>query len=140
MAIKTHTIVQTTTVDDLDGTTGADVKTRTFSLGSDCYEIELSEQNWADTREALADVIAKARTVKAGARKAASKAKRVPKADAAAVRERNLRIKEWGRANGFEVTVNGQPKKELVDAYEAAQAAPAVGVPEFVMPPQFVAA
>lgn len=140
MALKTHVITQITATDDLDGSTGADVKTRSFSLGTDCYEIELSDRNWADTREALADVISKARTVKAGARKAAPKAKRAPKADAAAVRERNLRIKEWGRDHGFEVTVNGQPKRELVEAYEAAQAAPAVGVPEFVMPPQFVAA
>lgn len=147
MAIKTKTIVEETLTDDLDGSTGPDVTTHVIALDDKAWEIELSGVNWKDVLELLAPIREKGRPVK-GARKAGKPTAKRPSrnsSDAAAQREENKRIKEWGAANGFEVKESGRPSRRLQDAYQAAMqlgggSASGVGVPEFVAPPELVAA
>lgn len=147
MAIKTRVEKHVEAVDDLDGTTGATVKTRTFySPEGVAYQIELSDDNDARIRGELAavlkDVLAKGRTVKAKRGTVKRGGGTAAKADAQALRAQNRLVKDWGRSNGWTVTDRGAPSKALQAAYLAAQidGEPSVGEPMFVSPPEFVAA
>ena len=97
-------------VDDIDGTN--DARTVEFSLGRDAYTIDLSEKNASKLEAALAPYIEKA--TKAGRKSARKAAARSTGKDTNAVRE-------WARANGFEVSDRGRVPAQILAAYEAAQ-------------------
>jgi hypothetical protein len=96
-------------VDDLDESE-LGVKTRTFSLDGKTYEIDLSEQNGAELREALAKYMAAGRRVSTKGR--SSKTSASPASTTA--------VREWARANGFSIKDRGRVPAEIQQAYDAA--------------------
>jgi hypothetical protein len=99
--------------DDIDGS--ADARAVEFSLDKAAYTIDLSEANIAKLESALAPFIAKAERV--GRRKAASAGR---KAGARSPKGGLAEIREWARANGYEVSDRGRIPANVMEAYEAA--------------------
>lgn len=116
MARKTQIFLE----DDLTGDlleegTG---ETVAFSLDGTTYEIDLSEDNAQELRDALSRYTAAARKVApAGRRSAAStnsrRASGGGRSDTAAIRE-------WARTNGHEVSERGRIPRTVLEAYDAA--------------------
>jgi hypothetical protein len=103
--------VQTFTIDDLDGSEGA--STVRFGLDGQTFEVDLSEANEKALREDLADYIAVAR--KAGSGGVKAQGARTDRAVAKAMRE-------FAVAHGFEVKSRGRVPREVVTAFQAANA------------------
>ncbi len=116
-------------VDDLDGSDAAG--TVAFGLDGRAYEIDLSDENAARLREALASFVAAARNSggSAGTRRGQKTAR---KTGAPAVtagsgpraqpldREQTAAIRAWARQNGHQVSDRGRIAKSVVDAFQAA--------------------
>ncbi|MER6912206.1 Lsr2 family protein [Streptomyces sp. NPDC000594] len=100
--------IVTTLVDDFTGEEAH--KTIAFSVDGRSYEIDLSETNAVKFREALQPY------VEAGRRAGRSgKPKVVP-----ASSEDSAQIREWARANGYEVNDRGRVAATIREAYEKA--------------------
>jgi len=115
MAKKVETIV--TMTDDLDGSK-AD---RTIIFGYDGvgYEIDLSKKNATALNKALAPYIAAARKLpthprRAGRARSSARPAANGRAELAAVRD-------WARANGYQISDRGRIPAAVSDAYHAAQ-------------------
>ncbi|MDF2966532.1 MAG: Lsr2 family protein [Nocardioidaceae bacterium] len=105
--------VQVLLVDDVDGGT-ADESVQ-FGLDGSAYEIDLSAENAAAFRDALAPYVAAARRV--GARGSARRRGRSrSSSDAGSARE----IREWARENGYRVSERGRVPADVMEAYRAA--------------------
>lgn len=111
--------VETRLVDDLDGSEA--VETVRFALEGRQYEIDLSEDNAARLRDGLAAFVASAR--RAGGARGGRAA--TPVASSAGTlsrkatdREHGAAVREWARANGFEVSSRGRISTEILTAYE----------------------
>ncbi|MCA0435946.1 MAG: Lsr2 family protein [Austwickia sp.] len=102
--------VQVLLVDDLDG--GEARETVSFALDGVTYEIDLSEANASKMRDQLAKWIGHAR--RSGGRKMSGR-----RAGATGRRDLNA-VREWGRANGFQVSDRGRVSGELQAAYDRA--------------------
>lgn len=112
------TRVVETHYDDLDEST-EDVRTVSLSLDGQSVEIDLSAKNFDKLAQAVAPYLEAGRRASGGAtrrRRSASAAPAAPKTN------HTQAIREWAQANGHEVNSRGRIKKEIVDAYEAAQA------------------
>lgn len=118
-------------VDDLDGTTTTDVTSHRFSLDGDGYEIDLSPENLAALRDALADFIEVARKIrsrdrdpkkkKPGANVSVAPQKVWPDPHGMGMsREERQAMRTWGQKNGFSVADHGRFPKEVVAAYREA--------------------
>ncbi|GAA4836653.1 histone-like nucleoid-structuring protein Lsr2 [Saccharopolyspora rosea] len=112
--------VTVTLVDDLDG--GQADETVEFGLDGVSYQIDLSADNAAELREALANYVSNAR--RAGGRK-----KPGPRPGAArsgggsstsADREQNQAIREWARKRGLKVSDRGRIPADIVEQYHKA--------------------
>jgi len=106
--------VQVILVDDLDG--GEAEETVSFSLDSVAYEIDLSAAHAAQLREAFAPYLEVARragrvTAGRGVRRGARPAVGGPSA---------TEIRDWARANGYEVNERGRISQVIRDAFDAA--------------------
>ena len=104
--------VQGVLVDDIDG--GPADETVSFSMDGVSYEIDLSTKNVAALRDAFAPYVGAARRTGGrarGARRAATGSRS---------RSSSGDVREWGRANGFEVSERGRIPAELRAAYEKA--------------------
>ncbi|WP_214405545.1 histone-like nucleoid-structuring protein Lsr2 [Pseudonocardia lacus] len=110
--------VETRLVDDLDGSEAAE--TVRFALEGRQYEIDLSEDNAARLRNSLADFVASARRAGGarGVRAAASGSGVAAPSRKATDREHGAAVREWARANGFEVSSRGRISTEILTAYE----------------------
>ena len=104
------TVVRLT--DDLSGTELPIGKgeTVTFSLDGWTYEIDLSAKNATALRKALRPYIEAARLVKTSRRR--------PVRTRVAADTRT--VKEWARANGYQVRDRGRIPKAVIDAFDAA--------------------
>lgn len=113
-------------VDDLDGTVleVGSGETILFSLDGTAYEIDLTDENAAALRDALAPFIAAARSVsaRAGGRSGSGSSggsggsrrqKRSGQRDYAPVRE-------WAAQNGYTVSERGRIPAPVLEAYDAA--------------------
>lgn len=104
-------------VDDLDGTVlePGDGDTVLFSLDGVAYEIDLTDAHAAQLRDAFAVYIDAARPIARGAAStgASSPRRRGGQRDYAPIRE-------WAKANGFEVSERGRVPANVLDAYDAA--------------------
>jgi hypothetical protein len=113
-------------VDDLDGTASDDISTVTFALDGVSYEIDLTEGNADNLRKGLADFVASARRtggrVKRGFGATAATA---PSMDSARSKEQTQAIRDWARSNGHQVAERGRIPGGIIEAFEAAHAAPA---------------
>jgi hypothetical protein len=110
--------VETRLVDDLDGSEA--VETVSFAVEGREYEIDLSAENAAKLRDGLAEFVAAGRRTGGGRGRAAatgaapgSGAKR-----AAMDREQAAAVRDWARANGFEVSDRGRISSTVLAAYE----------------------
>ena len=114
MGKERHVAKQTTVivVDDLDGSEAAEQVE--FAVDGRSYEIDLSAENSAKLREALAPFISAAR--RAGGRRSAS-----PGAPArpASDRVQNQAIREWAVAQGMKISERGRIPSSVLDAYRA---------------------
>jgi Lsr2 len=107
--------VETRLVDDLDGSEA--VETVRFALEGRQYEIDLSEHNASRLRESLAAFVSSARRA-GGSRSARSATATSPRRSSSADREHGAAVREWARANGFEVSDRGRIAADILKAYE----------------------
>lgn len=115
---KEHTSVEL--VDDIDGSPATTAIE--FSVGGKNYSIDLSEANAAAFNKALAPYIEHARHAPANKRKArksrsSSEASRIK-------RQKSAQIRAWALENGITIAKRGVLNQSVIDAYEAAHAAP----------------
>ncbi|MFF0146174.1 Lsr2 protein [Amycolatopsis sulphurea] len=112
MAQKVHVSM----VDDLDG--GEATQTVPFALDGVDYEIDLSDENANDLRDALYRYTESGRRV--GGRKRRAAGSRASTGESLTEkRQRNQAIREWGRANGFTgLSDRGRVPNEVIEAYE----------------------
>jgi hypothetical protein len=109
-------------VDDLDGSDASG--TVSFALDGRSYEIDLSDENAARLRDALASFVAAARrgggtTATRRGRSQRSTAENV-EPSARSNREETAAIRTWARENGHEVSERGRIPKAVVEAYQSA--------------------
>jgi hypothetical protein len=113
------TLTTVTLVDDLDGSEAAE--SVAFALDGVSYEIDLSEENAEKLREALAGYVAGARRVDGTRRTGRAKpAKPARGSRTAPDREQTAAVREWARANGYEVSERGRLSATVLAAFEAA--------------------
>jgi hypothetical protein len=108
--------VQVVLIDDLDG--GEANETVTFGLDGATYEIDLSERNAAQLRDALATWVGNARRVSGRAtrptgRRGSSSSSSSSSSDTTAIRS-------WAKENGYKVSERGRISAEVQEAYAAA--------------------
>jgi Lsr2 len=104
--------------DDLDGST-EDVRTLSFTVDGQDYEIDLSEDNVQRFHSALEPFVAKSRPIKrqAGpARRRGGNGRR----SGGSTRDDIPDVRAWAQANGFDVSERGRIKKEILDKYDEA--------------------
>jgi hypothetical protein len=103
--------------DDLDGSTES-VRTVTYTIEGQDYEIDLSEGNIQRFHEALQPFVAKSRK---GQRQAASTRRGGDgRRRSGSTRDDIAQIRAWAEANGHQVSARGRIKKEIIDAYDQA--------------------
>jgi hypothetical protein len=101
-------------VDDLDGSPieGGSGRTISFALDGASYEIDLSDRNAAQLRDALAPYVKAGRRV-GGRRSTGRGTSGGASSEATAMRE-------WARAQGMSVSARGRVSADVVAAYRAA--------------------
>ncbi|HSE10707.1 MAG TPA: Lsr2 family protein [Nocardioidaceae bacterium] len=99
-------------VDDIDGDDASE--TVSFGLDGVDYEIDLNEGNATALREALA------RYIEAGRRVGGRRRKGKAAAAGAGTGPSAADIREWARANGWDVPERGRVSAEVREAYAAA--------------------
>lgn len=99
--------------DDIDGTDipAGRGETITFALDGKAYEIDLTNKNATALRKTLAPYVSAGRPVKS------SRGARVKRTT---VGSNSRTIKEWARANGYEVNDRGRIPNDIREAFEAA--------------------
>ena len=104
---------QTRYIDDLDGTDlGETANTISFAFDGKDYSIDLSDENAEIFRQAIAPYI------EAGSRVTGARTK-TPRARSGAG-DTNA-VREWARANGYDVSDRGRIPADVMDAYTAAR-------------------
>lgn len=107
-------------VDDLDGTASDDISTVSFGLDGAEYEIDLTEANAENLRDALEAYVAAARRtggrIKRGTRPGTATSR------PAASRDQTRAIREWARENGFDLADRGRIPVNVIEAFDEAQA------------------
>ncbi|WP_106849826.1 Lsr2 family protein [Blastococcus sp. Marseille-P5729] len=105
---------KTIVIDDLDGS--EDAREVTFSLDGETWRIDLAEHNRQRLRAALGEFIEAG--VKVGGARLLSTSGRSGAASSSA--GETGAIREWARANGYDVNDRGRVPAAIVEAYEAA--------------------
>ena len=103
-------------IDDIDGTPLGDGGEQIeFSFDKKDYVIDLTDENAAAFREAMAPYLEAASKV-TGARKKGARKASAPRSSG----QDTKAIREWARNNGFDVSDRGRIPAEIVEAYAAA--------------------
>jgi hypothetical protein len=105
-------------VDDLDGTVleVGEGETVLFSLDGVAYEIDLTDDNAAALRTALAPYLTAARSISSSRPSSSggsTRRRRTGQQDYSAVRA-------WAKSNGYQVSERGRVPASVLEAYEAA--------------------
>lgn len=100
-------------IDDIDG--GEASETVTFALDGSSYQIDLSGENAARLREALAIYIAHGRRASRGSGRPVGPSTRGR--PARTDREQTQAIREWARRNGHKVGDKGRIPAAVLEAY-----------------------
>jgi hypothetical protein len=113
-----------TLVDDLTGEEAEDITTVEFALDGVTYEIDLDDKNSTRLRDALADYIAAARRTggrRSSGRRRSGAGTGTPRATSPGGydRETSKQIRQWAKAQGFEVSDRGRVPNNVVEAWEA---------------------
>ena len=106
--------VQVVLVDDLDG--GHAEETLTFSLDGVSYEVDLSHDNAAQFRDAMAPYVGHGRRIGGSRRTSSRSAGRAPGSPDPA------EVRSWAKAEGIEVNERGRISAELMSRFLAARA------------------
>lgn len=112
---------KTLLVDDLDGS-DADV-TITYSIDDEFYSIDLTEENAQAFRKVLAPYIEVSAVAEAPSARSVRSITTAPSAVSTSTKrspEQLQAIRDWARANGYEVADRGRIKADIVEAFEAA--------------------
>jgi hypothetical protein len=106
-------------IDDLDGTLieVGDGETVLFSLDGVAYEIDLTDANAAELRDAFARYVSAARSV-GSSRGSSSSGSARPRRRAG--QQDYSAIRTWAKSNGFTVSERGRVPASVIEAYEAA--------------------
>lgn len=104
--------VQVQLLDDLTGEEAAE--TITFGLDGVMYEIDLTAQNARQLRDELGVYVEKGRKVRG--RSAAQRR------STTSARDETRRIREWAEKNGYSPSSRGRISKNIMEAYQAANA------------------
>jgi hypothetical protein len=105
-------VTEVTLVDDLDG--GKADETVSFALDGKSFEIDLSAEHASQLRDSIASFVGAARRTSTGAKRQSVAA---DTSSPAKSREENAAIREWAKANGFEVSERGRLRSDVVQAY-----------------------
>ena len=108
--------VQVVLIDDLDG--GDATETVTFGLDGATYEIDLSEQNARQLRDAFAPWVGNARRVSGG--RAGRPAARRGGSSSGGSSSDTTAIRSWAKDNGYKVSERGRISAEVQEAYAQA--------------------
>lgn len=96
-------------------------ETVTFALDGSSYEIDVCEEHAGALREDLASYVGAARragrTTSGGGGQRKSSSKAFAREGSGNVSE----VRDWARANGFEVSERGRISGQVLEAYEAAK-------------------
>ncbi len=112
--------VQVILSDDLDENVAAD-ETVSFSLDGTSYEIDLSEKNAQELRDAFSRYVQAARKVGRGSGRASGGGRsRATGGGGRMDREQAGAIRDWARKNGHAVSDRGRIPASVVEANEAA--------------------
>ena len=111
--------VQVILSDDLDDSISAD-ETVTFALDGTTYEIDLSEKNASEMRDALGRYVSAARKVSSRSRASGAGRSRATGGGGRMDREQAGAIRDWARKNGHAVSDRGRIPASVVEAFEAA--------------------
>jgi hypothetical protein len=112
--------VQVILSDDLDENVPAD-ETVSFSLDGTNYEIDLSDKNAEELRDAFSRYVQAARKVgRASGRASGGGRSRATGGGGRMDREQAGAIRDWARKNGHAVSDRGRIPASVVEAYEAA--------------------
>lgn len=105
-------------IDDLDGTAlnEDDLRVVRFSFEGKNYLMDLSTEN-ADKFEQLLQPYIERATIDSDAYAAAPR-RRSSNPNSAHSRERNRKIREWARKNGYDVAARGALRKDIIEKYE----------------------
>jgi hypothetical protein len=108
-------------IDDLDGSEAAG--TFDFALDGKQYQIDLSEENAARLRDALAPFVGAARKAsgRSSGRGRTQQRQVAEDRPARSSREETAAIRQWARENGHQVSERGRIPKSVIEAYQAAQ-------------------
>jgi len=101
--------------DDLDGSEAAE--TVSFALDGVSYEIDLSDDNAIELREALGQFVEHGRRI-GGRRRSVLVGAAIPARSSTAERNENQAIRAWARAAGFEVSERGRIPAYVANAYQ----------------------
>ena len=113
------TRTEVTHFDDIDGSTG-DVRTIPIAVDGQQVEVDLSSANVDKLMAALEPYLSAGRKVGGGGTASGRRRTSAPAAAAKKSSETQA-IREWAQANNIQVNARGRIKKEIVDAYQAAQ-------------------
>ncbi|PYG01115.1 Lsr2 protein [Georgenia satyanarayanai] len=108
--------VMVTLIDDVDGTPADE--TVLFSLDGVNYEIDLTTDNAAKLRDALAPWVGHAR--RAGGRRTSGGARSGRRSSGGGGSNDAAKVREWARANGYTVSDRGRIPAEVTEAYAKA--------------------
>ena len=120
MAQKIHIVLE----DDIDGSEATE--TVSFGLDGTSYEIDLNEENAAALRDALARYIGHGRKVGNAPRRTARKSSGSTGSSGSSGSSSSAGgpsakdVREWARANGYDVPDRGRVSAEVRQAYDAA--------------------
>jgi len=119
--VAQRTLVQL--VDDLDGSEAS--ATVEFGLDGKTYQIDLSDKNASQLRDALEPFVEAARRLGGGRRSSKrqqaagrSATSPSPSSSAGADREHNNAVREWARANGWDIAARGRIPASVIEAYQ----------------------
>lgn len=102
-------------VDDLDGTSSADVTTVHFGVDGVSYEIDLNSVNAERLRKIYADYVAAARRTGGRLKPGSRSGGNVTRSGEAG------QIREWALENGYELSGRGRIPAHVIEAYQEAQ-------------------
>ena len=111
--------VQVILSDDLDESVSAD-ETVSFALDGTTYEIDLSDTNAREMREAFSRYVQAARKVGRGGGRASGGGRSRATGGGRMDREQAGAIRDWARKNGHAVSDRGRIPASVVEAYESA--------------------
>lgn len=112
--------VQVIKTDDLENDDVPADETISFALDGTTYEIDLSERNATELREAFSRYVQAARKVSRGSGRASGGGRSRATGGGRMDREQAGAIRDWARKNGHAVSDRGRIPASVVDAYEAA--------------------